>query len=147
MLAEDCLFLETQVLTNSFIAGNSFSPNIGNPFPSTVIVPILRCILITKSFEQYKSGARMNSFQTDKKRLPFWIRGLTLRYWESLGKCEDFSVQWDDKRKIKLDEIQITLETTTQATRQTKQKLFVIKIHLKIGTITDEQVCFVYVSC
>ena len=89
-----------------------------------------------QSIEQYKSGARMNSFQTDKKRLPFWIRGLTLRYWESLGKCEDFSVQWEDKRKIKLDEIQITLETTTQATRQTKQKLFVIKVHLKIGTIT-----------
>ena len=43
------------------------------------------------SIEQYKSGTRMNSFQTDKKRLAFWIRGLTLRYWESLWKCEDFS--------------------------------------------------------
>jgi hypothetical protein len=73
-----------------------------------------------QSIEQYKSGARMNSFQTDKKRLPFWIRGLTLRYWESLGKCEDFLVQWEDKRKNKLDEIQITLETTTQTTRQRK---------------------------
>jgi hypothetical protein len=50
MLAEDCLFLETQVLTNSFIAGNSLSPNIGNPFHWTVIVPVLRCALITKSF-------------------------------------------------------------------------------------------------
>jgi hypothetical protein len=77
MLAEYCLSLETQVLTNSCIAGNSLSPNIGNPFPWTVIAPVLRCTLITKSFcffesissiEQYKSGARMNSFQTDKKR-------------------------------------------------------------------------------
>ena len=50
MLAEDCLFLESQVLTNSFIAGNSLSPNIGNPFHWTVIVPVLRCALITKSF-------------------------------------------------------------------------------------------------
>ena len=77
----------------------------------------------------------MNSFQTDKKRLLFWIRGLTLRYWESLGKCEDFSVQWEDKRKNKIDEIQITLETTTQTTRQRKQKLFVIKVYIKTGTI------------
>ena len=50
MLAEDCLSLETQVLTTSFIAGNSLSPNIGNPFPWTVIVPVLRCTLITNSF-------------------------------------------------------------------------------------------------
>jgi hypothetical protein len=50
MLAEDCLSLETQVLTNSFIAGNSLSPNIGNPLPWTVIAPVLRCTLITKSF-------------------------------------------------------------------------------------------------
>jgi hypothetical protein len=32
--------------------------------------------------------------------------------------------------------MQITLETTTQTTRQRKQKLFVIKVHLKTGTIT-----------
>ena len=74
----------------------------------------------------------MNSFQTDKKGLAFWIRGLTLRYWESLGKCEDFLVRWEDTRKKKIDEIQIALEITTQR----KQKLFVIKAHLKTGTIT-----------
>jgi hypothetical protein len=78
----------------------------------------------------------MNSFQTDEKGLAFWIRGLTLRYWESLGKCEDFLVQWEDTRKNKIDEIQIALEITTQTTRQRKQKLFVIKAHLKTGTIT-----------
>jgi hypothetical protein len=45
-------------------------------------------------------------------------------------------VQWEDKRKNKIDEIKITLETTTQTTRQRKQKLFVIKVHLKTGAIT-----------
>ena len=72
----------------------------------------------------------MNSFQTDKKRLSFWIRGLTLRYWDSLGKRENLLVEWEDKRKNKID------ETTTQTTRQRKQKLFVIKVHLKTSTIT-----------
>ena len=52
------------------------------------------------------------------------------------GTCEDFLVQWKDKRKNKIDEIKIALETTTQTTRQRKQKLFVIKVHLKTGTIT-----------
>jgi hypothetical protein len=45
-------------------------------------------------------------------------------------------VQWEDKRKNKIDEILITLETTTQTTRQRKQKLFVIKVRLKTGAIT-----------
>jgi hypothetical protein len=45
-------------------------------------------------------------------------------------------VQWEDTRKNKIDEIQIALEITTQTTRQRKQKLFVIKAHLKTGTIT-----------
>jgi hypothetical protein len=83
-----------------------------------------------QSIEQYTSGASMNSFQTDKKRLSFWISGLTLRYWDSLGKRENLLVEWEDKRNNKID------ETTTQTTRQRKQKLCVFKVRLTTSTIT-----------
>jgi hypothetical protein len=59
MLAEDCLSLETQVLTNSFIAGNSLSPNIGNPFPWTVIVNE------QETYTKETCSSELESFQTD----------------------------------------------------------------------------------
>ena len=81
----------------------------------------------------------MNSFQTDKKGLAFWIRGLTLRYWESLGKCEDFLVQWEDTRKNKIDEIQLALKSPhKQPDRENRNSLLSRHILKPVQLLSNE---------
>lgn len=66
---------------------------------------------------QYEEGARMNSFKTDKAKLRLWIKSLTLRYWETLGKMTQFLVRWEfpkDKCKHKNEEIMISVEKKVQ---------------------------------
>lgn len=56
---------------------------------------------------QYKEGVRMNSFRTNFDSMPAWIKALTNRYWNTIGKLLDYLVTWEDKRKQNIQEIQI----------------------------------------
>lgn len=92
---------------------------------------------------QYEEGARMNSFKTDKAKLPLWIKSLTLRYWETLGKMTQILVRWEfpkDKCKHKNEEIMISVEKKVPK----KTKLFVIKVYTTTGTITIQGNYFTY---
>jgi hypothetical protein len=99
---------------------------------------------------QYKEGARMNSFKANKKRLPYWIKALTVRYWDVLGRRSDFHVHWEDKRKQNVDEIQIKVESkvdkSKSSTKSANTKSFVITVYLKTGTITTQGNYFQYLS-
>ena len=85
---------------------------------------------------QYNEGTRMNRLRTNFDRLPAWIKALTNRYWNTIGKLLDYLVRWEDKRKQNIQEIQISIEKGKQRSKSTNNKLFVITVYLKIGTIT-----------
>ena len=89
---------------------------------------------------QYDENARMNSFKTNKARLPLWLKAFTQRYWETLGKRVDFVVQWDDRRaksKPKDNSYDQEIIITLQNKEKSKPtKLFVITTFLTNGTIT-----------
>lgn len=89
----------------------------------------------TIKINQYKPKASMYSFHTSKERLHLWIKSMTMRYWEQLGKNKQFSINWEEINSEKTHEIQIKVDND-KMTKVDNPRLFLIKIYLKTGTIT-----------